>query len=178
MDEFVDSEYIKEFFSSTSYNRNHKLSYLLDEKEQFVIINFSNIGFGDDTLKKDFDAMYLSIVPSISNFVSYLQSTIYTLNNTDSSIKYSLILLSNTYKSTRNTRNFNQRVGTHGKTTTIQQTHSIKGGMSLIYQSELYLRLNDGYIIIEKDRYHNTYSTNLTSELRQISINHILNENT
>ena len=74
------------------------------------------------------------------------------------SVNYSLIIISPTYKT---------------------QQQSIKGGMSLIENSELYLRLNDGYLIVEKDRYYNLLeSTNLTSELRKISINHILNENT
>ena len=125
MDEIVKVDEIEDFFNSVSYNRNHKLSYLLDgEKEQFIIINFLNIDFDDiDPLKKS---------KSISNLVRYLQSTIYTLNNTDSSVNYSLIIISPTYKT---------------------QQQSIKGGMSLIENSELYLRLNDDYLIVEKDRY-------------------------
>jgi hypothetical protein len=154
IDEIIKVDEIEEFFNSVSYNRNHKLSYLLDdEKEQFIVINFSSI---------DFDNKYpLNKSKSISDLVRYLQSTIYTLNNTDSSVNYSLILLAHTY-----VNNVNQNL-------------SIAGGESLIFNSELYLRLTDGNLIIEKDRYSNLVgSTNLTSELRKLSINHILNENT
>jgi hypothetical protein len=152
IDEIIKVDEIEEFFNSVSYNRNHKLSYLLDdEKEQFIVINFSSIDFVEPKYKSK----------SISDLVRYLHSTIYTLNNTDSSVNYSLILLAHTY-----VNNVNQNL-------------SIAGGESLIFNSELYLRLTDGNLIIEKDRYSNLVgSTNLTSELRKLSINHILNENT
>jgi hypothetical protein len=151
VDNIIDSKDIENFFSSKSYKRDYNISCILDDEIlQTIIINMSNVIFDDssDFIKK---------AAQIRGFVGLLNSIVYSLNNSDSLIKYNLVFISSIYVSNK--------------------VFHLKGGDSLIYSSELVIFLEDDLIKIEKDRYYNTYSDNITSVLREISINKIINEN-
>jgi hypothetical protein len=145
----INEKTILDFFYSNSYIRDYKISSILNEElPSNIIVNLSNI------IKENEDSLTLN-----RSLVKNLQSIVYSLNNSESLAKHNLIFVSTSY-------------------TSLDKLH-IKGGNILTYSSELVIFLIDDNIIIEKDRdqYQNEKkSYNLNSEIREISINKILNK--
>jgi len=144
---------VLEHFNSLSHFRDYKLDSLLGEPVNFVIVDLSTISFESEIISKS--KMY-------KKFIQELQSLLYTLSNSDSIIKFKLILLSKLYVSM------------------IQlQPPLIHFGVSdtAIYISDLVLKFSGDMVIIEKDRIStDTYVNNIKQELREISINSIFDE--
>jgi hypothetical protein len=143
---------VLEHFNSLSHFRDYKLDSLLGEPVNFVIVDLSTISFESEIISKS--KMY-------KKFIQELQSLLYTLSNSDSIIKFKLILLSKLYVSM------------------IQLQPSLIhfGTEETLYISDLVLKFSGDMVIIEKDRIStDTYVNNIKQELREISINSIFDE--
>lgn len=153
----VEANKVFEHFESISHHRDYKLESLLNDKSvNFVVVDISSISFsfeeGEGILNRS---------RNIKKFIQGLQSLLYTLSNSDSSVKFKLILLSKLYASFG-----------------ILQPPTIHfvGGNAGLHASDLVLKFMGDTISIEKDRTDNRYINNIKKELREISINSLFNE--
>jgi hypothetical protein len=164
--EEVEATQIFEHFTSLSHFRDYKLDSLLDDKPvNFVIVDLSTISFGLEEMntKGVFnEATYLK------KFIQELQSLFYTLSNSDSSVKFKLVLLSKLYA----TMLPNQPPLIH-----------FRGGSEQIYISDLVLKFSRDMVTIEKDRISsdnyvsaNLQICNIKKELREITIDSLFDE--
>lgn len=154
----VEANKVFEHFESISHHRDYKLESLLNDKSvNFVIVDISSISFsfeeGEGILNRSIN---------MKKFIQGLQSLLYTLSNSDSSVKFKLILLSKLYAS----------FGTLQPPT----IHFLGGNVGL-HASDLVLKFMGDTISIEKDRLtDNRYINNTKKELREISINSLFDE--
>ena len=135
--------------------RDYKLSSILNNQSiNYVVVDLSTISYDLlDTNEPITKARY------IRSFIQELQSRLYTLSNTDSPIKFKLILLSKLYYNPQNAQIF------------------FSGGDSTLYISELVIKFLGDTISIEKDRMtSNRYVQNIKEELREISIKSLFDE--
>lgn len=158
--ESVETNEILEYFNSLSHFRDYKLDSLLNEHSvNYIVVDLSTICFNEGIGDKYQETF--SKVKSIANFVRELQSRIYTLSNTESLVKFKLILLTNIYVSM----------------TPMNVQVEFKGGMTLMYVADLVIKFLGDTVSIEKDRItDNRYINNTKQELREISIKSLFDE--
>lgn len=154
----IESTGVLEHFNSLSHFRDYKLDSLLNEHSvNYIVVDLSTIYFNEDDKYQE----TFSKAKSIANFVRELQSRIYTLSNTESLVKFKLILLTNIYVSM----------------TPMNVQVEFKGGVTLKYVADLVVKFLGDSISIEKDRYDSDYlSRNTKQEFREISIKLLFDE--
>jgi hypothetical protein len=160
--EEIEATEVLEHFNSLSHFRDYKLDSLLNgHSVNYIIVDLSTIKFNEGDEIGDKYQETFSKAKSIANFVRELQSRIYTLSNTESLVKFKLILLSNIYVSM----------------TPMNIQVEFKGGMTLVYVADLVVKFLGDSISIEKDRYDSDYlSRNTKQEFREISIKLLFDE--
>jgi len=154
--ENVSDKEIMEHFNSQSHFRDCKLSSILDNnKVNFIVVNLNSISFEEESREELLKAFY------IKKFIQELQSRLYILSNTDSQITFKLILISPLYVAM----------------TPMNAQVEFKGGMTLMYVSDLVVKFLGDKLTVEKDRItSNKYVQNIKEELREISIKSLFNE--
>lgn len=157
--ERVESREVFEHFTSISHFRDYKLDSLLDgHSVNFVVIDLSTLSFEVERMDSNepFNkSRYLR------HFIQELQSLLFTLSNTESPVKFKLILLSRLYASMAQLQ---------------PPTIHFGGSDTALYISDLVIKILGENISVEKDRSNNTCVTNTKQELREISIKSIFNE--
>ena len=158
--ENVEANEVLEHFNSLVHFRDYKLDSLLNgHSVNYIVVNLSTIYFNDKPDALNFYPLGKS--KAINNFVKELQSLIYTLSNTESLVKFKLILLTNIYATL----------------TPMNVQVQFKGGMTLIYAADLVIKFLGDSLSIEKDRYDSDYlKSGVKEELREISIKSLLDE--
>lgn len=158
--EEVEANQVFEHFTSLSHFRDYKLDSLINDKQvNFVIVDLSTITFVSE--KMDSNESF-NKAKHLRKFIQELQSLLFTLSNTDSVVKFKLILLSRLYVS------MTQRQ---------PPTIHFGGGDTALYISDLVLKFSGDVVTIEKDRIStDTYTSNIKKELREISINSLFDE--
>jgi hypothetical protein len=158
--EEVEATQVFEHFTSLSHFRDYKLDSLLNGKPvNFVIIDLSTISFGSEemNIKEVFNE-----AAHLRKFIKELQSLFYTLSNSDSSVKFKLILLSKLYV-----------IMTQLQPPSI---HFVASDTAL-HISDLVLKFSRDMVTIEKDRIStDTYVSNIKKELREITIDSLFDE--
>lgn len=164
--EEVEATQVFEHFTSLSHFRDYKLDSLLNGKPvNFVIIDLSTISFGSEkmNIKEVFNE-----ATHLRKFIKELQSLFYTLSNSDSSVKFKLILLSKLYVTMRQLQPPSIHFG---------------GSDTALHISDLVLKFSGDMVTIEKDRIStDTYVSshlvisNIKKELREITIDSLFDE--
>jgi hypothetical protein len=157
--ERVSYKEIMEHFNSLSHFRDYKLSSILNNQSiNYVVVDLSTISFEEES--KDSNEPFSKAV-YIRRFIQELQSRLYTLSNTDSSIKFKLILLSNIYVTM----------------TPLNTQIVFRGGDTVVYVADLVVKFLGDKLTVEKDRNnHPVYTQNVKEELREISIKSLFDE--
>lgn len=148
-DDRISTDDALEYFNSTSYVRNYKLS-MLNNESIYIVVYINNI-----SLEKDSE---LSRSVLIKRFVKTIQSQIYTLRTND--VKINLILVSGIYTSI----------------TPSGQSISFRSPDTLLYECDVAIQLVGDRLSIVKDRNEEEKNFNIKSELREVLINSILDE--
>lgn len=157
--ESAEASEILQHFNSLSHFRDYKLNSLLNDNSiNFIVVDLSTIYFNEE---KETGDKYLSKAKYISNFVKELQSLLFTLSNTESLVKFKLILLT----------------GIYATMTPMNVQVEFRGGMTLMYVADLVIKFLGDTVSIEKDRItDNRYINNTKQELREISIKSLFDE--
>lgn len=154
----VEVSEIFQHFNSLSHFRDYKLDSLLNDKRvNFVIVDLSTLRFESEGQDSNFNK-----AKHFRQFIRELQSLLFTLSNTDSVVKFKLILLSTLYASM-----------------TQRQPPTIHFGGSdvAIYISDLVLKFLGESIYIEKDRIIDDEKFfNTKQELRKLKIDKLFDE--
>lgn len=154
----VEVSEIFQHFTSLSHFRDYKLDSLLNDKRvNFVIVDLSTLRFESEGQDSNFNK-----AKHFRQFIRELQSLLFTLSNTDSVVKFKLILLSPLYASM-----------------TQRQPPTIHFGGSdvAIYSSDLVLKFLGESIYIEKDRIIDDEKFfNTKQELRELKIDKLFDE--
>jgi hypothetical protein len=138
---------IENFFDTLAYKRDYKINYLLGNKDQYIVINVPNIQFNN------YDDHLVK-----TKFLKTIHSKVYQMNNSDSDIKNHLIYLTHTYN-------------------TFDGKFAIKGGTQLIYMMDLVITIDNDVLRVVKDRNGVESTYDIKSELREIDLKNILDEN-
>lgn len=138
---------LENFFDTLVYKRDYKINYLLGNKDQYIVINVPNIQFNNDD-----DHLVKT------KFLNAIHSKVYQMNNSDSDIKHHLIYLTHTYNT------FDSKI-------------AIKGGTQLIYMMDLVITIDNDVLRVVKDRNGVESTYDIKSELREIDLKNILDEN-
>lgn len=160
--ESTEASEILQHFSSLAHFRDYKLDSLLnDDSINYIVVDLSTIYFNEE---KETGVKYqetFSKAKYISKFVKELQSLLFTLSNTESLIKFKLILLT----------------GIYATMTPMNAQVEFRGGMTLMYVADLVIKFLGDTVSIEKDRItDNRYINNTKQELREISIKSLFDE--
>jgi hypothetical protein len=153
--EITDHE-ILNYFDSVSHIRNYKIS-LLKNENIIISVYLNNLIFEkDDNLVMGFPEFKSK---KMKNFLSTLQSRIYLLS-CENSIKIKLVLVTSVNK------------------TFLPSGQSIvlKGGDFMLYMCDVAIQIIEDKIQIIKDRQYSEKNFHLKEEIRELSINQILNE--
>lgn len=162
--ESVFADQIIDYYNSISYNRDYKISSLINDTDtNYVIININNIVFNDIDTSLAVTEMNLS--RRLKHFVLQLQDILY--RNSEDNLNLKLIMFSSSYNNISNIQS--------------NLLSRIKGGESLLYLSDFCILLIDDVIKVIKSRdYSVLLDTNkiysLKRELREFSINKIIND--
>ena len=160
--ENVESIEILEHFNSLAHFRDYKLDSLLnDNSVNYIVVDLSSIYFNEGNEIGDKYQETFSKAKYISKFVKELQSLLFTLSNTESLVKFKLILLTGIYVTM----------------TPMNVQVEFRGGMTLMYVADLAIKFLGDTVSIEKDRLtDNRYINNTKQELREISIKSLFDE--
>lgn len=160
--ENVEANEVLEHFNSLAHFRDYKLNSLLNDNSiNYIVVDLSTLYFNEE---KETGYKYqetFSKAKYISKFVKGLQSLLFTLSNTESLVKFKLILLTNLYVTM----------------TPMNVQVEFKSGMTLMYVTDLVIKFLGDTVSIEKDRLtNNSYINNTKQELREISIKSLFDE--
>ena len=169
--ESTEASEILQHFNSLSHFRDYKLNSLLNDNSiNFIVVDLSTLYFNEEKETGDKYQETFSKAKYISNFVKELQSLLFTLSNTESLVKFKLILLT----------------GIYATMTPMNVQVEFRGVMTLMYVADLVIKFLGDTVSIEKDRIRckgnyffftdNRYINNTKQELREISIKSLFDE--
>lgn len=160
--EETESDDILEHFNSISYKRNYNLDSILndgDKSVHYIVINLSSLIFKTDDL----------ILRSklILDFSQSLKTTLYNLSHNESSTQFKVIFLIQLNRIFNNSNN-----------NFSLSSNSFSNNTKITYLSDLVIRLSANKLYIDKDRdsIERVIGYDTKNELREISINQILND--
>jgi hypothetical protein len=166
--ESTEASEILQHFNSLSHFRDYKLNSLLnDDSINYIVVDLSTLYFNEERETGDKYQETFSKAKYISKFVKELQSLLFTLSNTESLVKFKLILLTGIYVTMT-------PMNVQGHTLRCAE---FRGGMTLMYVADLVIKFLGDTVSIEKDRLtDNRYINNTKQELREISIKSLFDE--